>query len=216
MKPMRTRFLVVDDHAMFRAGLRSLLQSQYADAELAEAGDGRAAIECARQFRPQIILLDLHLPGLDGIEVTRQILAFLPAKIILLSADSNLAYVSGALKAGAMAYLLKTSSPEELPRAVSAVLEGKLYLCHEANAAVLDDYRRGLAGQLLPRAPLSTRETEVLRFIADGLRTKEIAARLEVGVKTVETYRGRLMKKLDCGGTADLVRYAMREGIVQP
>jgi len=202
---------------MFRAGLRSLLKSQYPDADLEEAADGASALERARQFAPDIIVLDLHLPDWNGIEVTRQVLAQSASpKIIILSGEANLSFVNEALKAGAVSYLLKTSAPEELPRAVAAVQAGKLYLCPEANAAVLEDYRQGLSAQGIARPLLSPREKQVLRFIADGLRTKEIAARLAVGEKTVETYRGRLMKKLGCTGTAELVRYAIREGIVQP
>jgi DNA-binding NarL/FixJ family response regulator len=214
---MSIRLLLVDDHAMFRAGLRSLLQSRYPEAALAEAGDGAAAIQRADELKPDVIILDLHLPDGNGLEVARQILARSPAaRIIVLSAEPNLSYASEALEAGVSAYLLKANAPEELPLAMSAALAGRLYLCSEANAAVLEEYRQALTARTSVRPLLSEREQEVLRLTADGLRTKEIAARLDVGVKTVETYRRRLMKKLACGGTAELVRYAMREGIIQP
>jgi DNA-binding NarL/FixJ family response regulator len=214
---MSLSLLLVDDHAMFRAGLRSLLQSRYPDAALAEAGDGAAAIQRADEQKPDVVILDLHLPDQNGLEVARQILARSPsAKIIVISAEMNLSYATEALEAGVSAYLLKTSAPEELPLAMSAVLAGRLYLCPEANAAVLEDYRQALAARSAVRPLLSKREQEVLRLTTDGLRTKEIAARLGVGLKTVETFRRRLMKKLACGGTAELVRYAMREGIIQP
>jgi two-component system, NarL family, response regulator NreC len=214
---MSLRLLLVDDHAMFRAGLHSLLQSRYPDAELAEAGDGAAAIKHAEEQQPNVAILDLHLPDQNGLEVARGIRECSPStRMIVLSSEPNLSYVSGALAAGVSAYLLKTSAAEELPLAIGAVLAGKLYLCPEANAAVLEEYRQGLAACTAVRPLLSPREKEVLRATADGLRTKEIATRLNVGVKTVETYRRRLMKKLACGSTAELVRYAMREGIIQP
>lgn len=202
---------------MFRGGLRSLLQSRYPDAELAEAGDGAAAIRCAEEFKPDLIILDIHLPDQSGIAVAREVMAHVPsAKVIILSAEPDLRYVKEALKAGALGYLLKTNAPEELPVAMNAVLAGKLYLCSEANAAVLEDYRQVLTTPRDAPPPLSAREIEVLRAVAEGLRVKEIAARLEVGVKTVETYRRRLMKKLELQSTAELVRYALREGIVPP
>jgi DNA-binding NarL/FixJ family response regulator len=214
---MGLRLLLVDDHAMFRAGLRSLLHSLYPDAALAEAGDGAAAIERAEEQKPDVIILDLHLPDRSGLDVARQILARSPsARIIILSGEPNLSYARESLEAGASAYLLKTNAPEQITLAMNTVLAGKLYLCPEANAAVLEDYRQAMAARTAPRPLLSPREREVLRFTAEGLRTKEIAARLGVGVKTVETYRRRLMEKLACGGTAELVRYALREGIIQP
>jgi DNA-binding NarL/FixJ family response regulator len=214
---MVTRILLVDDHPMFRSGLRSLLQSRCPETELTEAGDGAAAIKCAEALKSDLIILDIHLPDQNGIEVARQLLARMPAtKIIILSAEANLAYVSQALQAGVSGYLLKMSVLEELLRAMSAVLAGTIYLCPEANAVVLEDYRQVLMARSAAKPLVSAREMEVLRFIADGLRVKEIAVRLEVGVKTVETYRRRLMKKLACDGTVDLVRYAMRNGIIQP
>ena len=214
---MGTRVLLVDDHTMFRAGLRSLMQSRYPDSTLTEAGDGATAIQRAEELKPDVVILDLHLPDQNGLQVCRLILARVPsAKVIILSGEPNLSYVNEALQAGASAYLLKTSAAEELPLAMSAALTGKLYLCPEANETVLEDYRRSLSARPARRPLLSAREEEVLRFIAEGLRTKEIATRLAVGVKSVETYRRRLMKKLGCGSTAELVRYALREGIIQP
>ena len=211
---MGLRFLIVDDHAMFRIGIRLLLQSRYPDAELAEADDGATAIQRAIELKPDLLIVDLHLPDQDGIEVSRQILAGAPsAKIVILSADLDLSHVNEALKAGVSAYLLKTNAPEELPQAINTVLAGNLYLCAEANAAALKDYRSVLTAATEAKPRLSAREQEVLRLIADGLRTKEIAARLNVGVKTIETYRRRLMKKLACGSVAELVRYALRNGI---
>jgi DNA-binding NarL/FixJ family response regulator len=211
------RFLLVDDHAMFRAGLRSLLKSLYPDAEFRETGDGTGALIGVQEFKPDLMLLDLHLPDQSGLQVARQVLAgSARIKIIVLSGESELSYVQEALKTGVSAYLMKTSASEELPRAISAVLEGRLYLCPETSAVVLQDYHANLSSAP-PKFPrLSMREQEVLVLIAEGLRTKEIASRLELGTKTVETYRRRLMLKLACGSTAELVRYAMREGLIKP
>jgi DNA-binding NarL/FixJ family response regulator len=214
---MNPRFLLVDDHAIFRAGLRAMIQSRYADAELAEAGDAAAAVKLAEDLKPDLIVMDIHLPDQNGLETSRQILAHSPsAKIIILSAEPDLSYVKDALKTGVLAYLLKTDAPEELPAAMEAVLAGKLYLCPAANEAVLQDYRHVITAAPAAHPQLSARELEVLRAIADGLRAKDIAARLQVGVKTVETYRRRLMKKLALDSTAELVRYALREGIIPP
>jgi DNA-binding NarL/FixJ family response regulator len=210
------RILLVDDHAMFSAGTRRLLLSYYADAEIAEAKSGEAAMERVKEFKPEAVIMDLHLPDGDGIEVSARILEHLPsAKIILLSGDSDLSYVDRALKKGIAGYLLKASAPEELALAVQVVMAGKLYLCPEANATVLESYRQNLSAVKPAAKPLlSARELEVLRYVSEGLRSKEIAARLEVAVKTVETYRRRLMLKLQCDSTAELVRYAIRKGVV--
>jgi DNA-binding NarL/FixJ family response regulator len=132
------KMLLVDDHALFRAGLRSLLQSRYPDAELVEAGDGAAAISRAEELKPDLVILDLHLPDQDGLDVCTRIRAGLPSvKIIILSGDLNLTYLDRALETGAVGYLLKLSTPEELPLAVDAVLSGKLYLCQDVNGEVL-------------------------------------------------------------------------------
>jgi DNA-binding NarL/FixJ family response regulator len=210
------RILLVDDHAMFSAGTRRLLESYYANAEVAEAGSGEAAMARLKEFKPDAVIMDLHLPDGNGIEVSGRILEQMPAvKIILLSGDSDLSHVDRALKKGIAGYLLKASAPEELARAVGVVMSGKIYLCPEANATVLENYRQNLCSAKSAAKPLlSARELEVLRFVSEGLRSKEIAARLQVAVKTVETYRRRLMLKLQCESTAELVRYAIREGVV--
>jgi DNA-binding NarL/FixJ family response regulator len=150
--------------------------------------------------------------------LSRQIMTEFPtAKIIILSAETHLSYINEALQAGVAGYLLKENAPAELLQAIAAVREGKLHLCSEANHAVLADYKRFLAARGAVTKPvLSTREREVLRMVADGRRMKEIADRLGVGVKTVETYRRRLIKKLGCNSTADLIRHALREGLVPP
>jgi len=214
---MNNRFLLVDDHAMFRVGLRMVLHAHYPDAEIAEAADAATAIQSAQERKPDWVILDLHLPDQNGLEVMRRLLAILPStKIIISSEEADFSYVTQTLKSGASAYILKSSAAGEIPNAIRSVSAGKVYLCPGANEVVLEHYRKGLADPVTLPPPLSAREHEVLLAIADGLRTKEIAARLQVGVKTVDTYRRRLMIKLACRSTAELVRYALRAGLVPP
>lgn len=212
---MQLKILLVDDHLMMLRGMRLILAQAYANnSAVAEASTAGAAWEKTLEFKPDLILMDIHLPDGDGIELSRRILKDFPrTKIIILSAESRLSLINEALKTGIMGYLLKENAPDELIKAIAAVTTGQNYLCSEANALVLDDYKKQLKDAPLKPA-LSGREFEVLRMIAEGLRMKEIADRLRVGVKTAETYRRRLLKKLGCAGTAELVRYALREGIV--
>ncbi len=216
---MKASILLVDDHRMFREGLRLLIARELPDMEVVGAvGDAATALESARALRPDLVVMDIHLPDTNGIEVSRRIRAELPAtKIIVLSAEANLAFVKDALRIGASGYLLKSDAPEELPEAIRAVMEGRLYLCPEASQVAIENYRDVLnRADAADRPALSPRELQVLRLVAEGLRTKEIADKLGVGVKTAETFRQRLMHKLGCNGTAELVRYAVREGIVPP
>lgn len=203
---------------MFSAGLRSLLQLHFSEPLIAETTNGAAALACLEDLKPDIVIIDLHLPDQNGIAVSRQILQRQPsARLIMISGDSNLAHASEALQAGISAYLLKMNAPEELTKALDAVLADKIYLCAEANEFVLRDYRRAMAGNPpSPKTVLSVREREVLCLMAEGLRTKDIALRLAVSVKSAETYRQRLMRKLSCFSTAELVRYAVREHLIQP
>jgi DNA-binding NarL/FixJ family response regulator len=212
------KFLLVDDHAMFRSGLRLLLLSKEPGAVIKEAESGASALQSLRDFTPDIVVMDLHLPDQTGIEVSRDILTRIPsAKIVMLSAEHAIRFVNEALQVGVSAYLLKDSAPDELLQALAAVRANRLYLCPRVNSAFLEEYRTSfLSAQVPPKPTLSGREREVLRMVAEGLRTKEIAARLQLGVKTAETYRRRLMKKLGCNSTAEVVRYALREGLVEP
>jgi DNA-binding NarL/FixJ family response regulator len=216
---MNTRVLLIDDHPMFRAGIRLLLQSLPAGiVVVGESSTGAAALDLVRELSPDLLLLDLHLPDLNGLEVARQLLAHCPGlKIILLTAESALPFINAALQAGVSAYLLKSSASEELPRALSAVLAGGLYVSPELTSLVLQGYKETLSAiGAAPKAVLSDQERHVLRLLAQGRRMKEIAAELGIGVRTVETYRQRLVKKVGCQNAADLVRYAIREGIVPP
>jgi len=215
---MNPRILLVDDHRMFREGLRLLIARELSEATVVgEAESAAEALALARSTHPELVVMDIHLPDGNGIEVTRDIRAESEqTQVIILSAETSLAFVKEALRAGAAGYLLKSNAPEELPLAIRTVLDGRLHLCDEARQAALEDYRETLTTTESPPPRLSPRELQVLRSIAEGLRTKEIADKLNVGVKTAETYRQRLMQKLRCTGTAELVRYAIREGIVPP
>lgn len=201
---------------MVRRALRLMLQNS-GEVEIAgEAGTGEEALRQARAAKPDIAVMDIHLPDFSGLEASRQLLREFPQlKIIILSGDVDTNSINEALQLGVSAYLLKTSAEEELQRAIKAVLEGRIYLCPDVNSVIIQNYQtlmREKSG--VPKPALSTRELEVLRLIAHGKQVKEIAAELEVGVRTVETFRRRLAKKLNLHGTAELTRYAIREGIV--
>lgn len=214
---MSLHILLVDDHWLLREGLRSFLQARYPEAAVIEADSGASALERAQESNPDLIIVNLHLPDQGGLEVSRQILGLRPsARIILLSGERDLAHASRALQIGVSAWLLSPSAPEEVCRAISAALAGTTCLCPQADSTVLEDDRRALGGCPDNAPALSIRELEVLGHVANGLRSKEIATRLELTAKTVETYRQRLLKKFGCGSAAEMVRCAIRHGFIQP
>lgn len=210
------RIILVDDHPMMRDGLRYAIQTQPDMQVVAEAGNGVVALEQVRIHQPDLVMMDISMPGDNGLEVSRQIRAEFPGiKIIILSAMADQEYVSQAIKLSLNGYLLKANAPQELIAAIRAVISGHIFLSPEITTAVMGVYKdfiheKDAAAQTL----LSERELQVLKLIAEGLRAKEIAERLKIGVKTVDTYRARLMTKLNCNSTAELVRYAIREKIV--
>lgn len=214
----KIKVLLVDDHAFLRSGLSLAISRQSNFIIVGEASTGGAALEQARERTPDLIIMDVHLPDMSGLEATRRVLGVLPcAKVMMLSADDSRSSVDAALEAGACAYICKQSSPEELIQAIEIVLSGKLYLSPKVSAAILEDYRKQLVDEPATTKPaLSDREKQLLQLVSKGCRNKEIAEHLKVSAKSVETYRGRLMKKLLCSSTAELVRYAIREGIVTP
>ena len=213
---MNAKILLVDDHPMFRDGLRQAICRQPKLSILAEASTGAAALKLAAASPPDLVVMDVHLPDMSGLKVAREILQILPAaKIIILSGDASRPLVEEALQAGACGYIWKQGAAEELMRAIELVLAGKLYLSPEVSTDILADYRKGLAGEAVGfRLSLSQREGELLKLVAEGRRNKEIADELAISVKSVEACRSRLMKKLNCTSAAELVRYAIREGIV--
>ena len=212
---MTIRIMLADDHKMIRDGLRALIEKQKNMEVVGEAADGKAAVALARKVSPDIVVIDIGMPELNGIEATRQITA-LPGKpkIIGLSMHSDRRYVSQMLKSGASGYLLKDSAFEELIKAISVVTKGQVYLGPEIARTFVDDYKRiakdddGSAYHLL-----TERERQVLQQIAEGASTKEIASALSVSVKTIETHRRQIMEKLHLHSVAELTKYAVKEGL---
>ncbi len=211
------KIILVDDHPMMRDGLRYAIQTQPDMKVVAEAGNGVAALDVVGQHKPDLILMDISMPGANGIDVSLQIRNLYPQiKIIILSGLADEGYVSQTIKAGLNGYMLKANASTELISAIRAVMNGHMFLSPEVTCAVMAQYKEFLNTKSTPAASLlSKRELEVLKLIAEGLRTKEIADRLKIGVKTVDTYRARLMTKLNCNSTIELVRYAIRQGIVE-
>ncbi len=202
---------------MLRTGLRQTLAQQPGLCLVGEAATGAAALKLVEETRPDIVLLDIHLPDADGLEVSKTILAGHPAtKIIIFSSDTARTRVDAALELGVCGYVSKAGSVEELLSAISSVMAGKLFLSADVSGDILADYRKSLTGGTSPAQPLlSDRERHLLRLIAEGRRNKEISSELSLGIKSIETYRSRLMKKLKCSSSAELVRYAVREGIAK-
>jgi len=211
------RILLIDDHKLLRAGLRMILERNPGWTVVGEAGESIAALALAESEKPNVVIADIHLPGEDGIKVAQRILAKHPAiKVLFLSSDADIVLVRRALDAGGKGYLLKDNAAQDLIRAVEAAMQEGLFLCPEIAAALVKDYRRrGAIPALDAPAPLSERELEVLRCIAEGMRNKEIADELKISQKSVETYRSRLLKKLRYTSTAELVRHAVREGMIK-
>ncbi len=212
---MTIRVLLADDHKIVRDGLRTLLEKHSDIAVLGEAEDGREALQLARKLSPDVVVMDIAMPELNGIEATRQILSEYPGiKIVALSMHSDKRFVSEMLKAGASAYLLKDCAFEELITAIRTIMKGKIYLSPGIAGVVLADYiRDDRKSEQSVFSQLSDREREVLQLMAEGKSTKEVAAHLNVSIKTVETHRTNIMTKLDIHSIAELTKYAIREGL---
>lgn len=212
---MAIRVLLADDHRITRDGLRGLLEMQEEIEVVGEAGTGREAVEQARQRRPDVVVMDVSMPDLNGVEATRQITAAdRPPKVIALSMHEDRRSVARMLRAGAAGYLLKDTAFEEVIRAIQEVADDGTYLSPRIAGAVVDDYIHNLKPETpLAESILTDREREVLQLIAEGLSTKQIAARLHVSVKTVGTHRMHLMEKLNVHSIAGLTKYAIREGL---
>lgn len=211
----RVRVLVADDHTLVRAGLIKLLESIPDITVVGEAGDGLALLKLAEELRPQLVMMDIAMPGLNGIEATARLAKSCPdIRVMILSMHQNEEYVRQALRHGAAAYLLKDAAPMELEQAIAAVLRCETYLSPAISNGVFHDYVQRLRSDEPVENPLTPRQREVLQLIAEGQSTKDIARRLDLSVKTVETHRSQLMKQLDIHEVTGLVRYAMRTGLV--
>jgi DNA-binding NarL/FixJ family response regulator len=213
---MSIRVLIADDHKIMLAGLRSLLEKQTDFDVVGEADNGRMAVQMAHEKKPDVVVMDVSMPDLNGIEATTQIIESLPeTRVIALSMHSDKRFVMGMLRAGASGYLLKDCASQELANAILQVATGKKYLSPEITGVVLGDILQGGSPGEVATATsqLSPREREVLQLIAEGWSTKQIASHLYVSVKTIETHRRQIMKKLDLHSIADLTKYAIREGL---
>ena len=209
------RVMLADDHTLVRAGLHKLLDAIPSVAVVGEAGDGQTLLELAAQHHPDVVLMDIAMPGLNGLEATARLLHDNPAvRVMILSMHQSEEYVRRALRLGAVAYLLKDAAPMELELALAAVMRGETYLSPAVSKGVVSDYVQRLRSDDQAGDPLSARQREVLQRIAQGLSTKEIARQLDLSVKTVETHRTSLMKLLDVHEVTGLVRYAIKTGLV--
>ena len=209
------RILLADDHQILRSGLRGLIERQPRFEVVAEADQGRTAVQLCRKRSPDVVIMDISMPDLNGIEATRQILRDSPnTKVIILSVHSSQRFVAEVFKAGASGYLLKDCSFEDLVSAIFAVYAGETYLHPQIATVVRDDYLQFLLQRdSSPSPALSPREREVLQLIAEGKNTKEIAFSFNLSVKTVEAHRQRIMEKLNIHSVAALTKYAIREGL---
>jgi DNA-binding NarL/FixJ family response regulator len=215
---MSIRILLADDHRILRDGLRSLLAQQPDIMVVGEASDGETAVTLAISLRPDVVIMDVVMPGVDGIAATRRIRAECPeTRIIALSMHSDRRFVSEMVRAGALGYLVKDSAFEELNLAVKTVMANRPYLSAVITGSLVEDFvRQASTDERPPLSPLqmlTAREQEVLRLLADGKRVKEIAHALNISAKTVESHRQNVMDKLEIHSTIELARYALREGL---
>ncbi len=213
----KVRVFLVDDHAVVREGLRALIGGQPEMEVVGEAGDGAAACERVPAARPDVVVMDVSMPGMTGPQATERLRREVPqAKVLALTVHEDKGYLHQLLAAGAAGYVLKQAAADELVRAIRVVATGGVYLDPSMAGKLVNGVIRKPAGDAAPAGgELSDREAEVVRLTAAGYSNKEIAAQLDVSVKTVETYRARAMEKLDLHGRADLVRYALHRGWLQ-
>jgi DNA-binding NarL/FixJ family response regulator len=214
----RVRILLADDHTVVRQGLRKLLEERADWEVVAEAGDGREAVRLAEQHQPDVAILDVAMPLLNGIEATRQITKRVPGtRVLVLSMHADEAYVTQILQAGATGYLLKDSADVDLWKAVEEVAQGRSFFSPGIARVMLDDYVRQLAdkGVTDRYEALSEREREIFQLIAEAKPNKEIAALLSVSTSTVETHRAHIMEKLDLHSAAEIVLYGVRRGVIR-
>jgi DNA-binding NarL/FixJ family response regulator len=215
---MPFRILVADDHEVVRRGLCALLRNQPEWEVCGEAGDGREAVEKALVLRPEVVILDIGMPNLNGLEATRQILKANPqVKVLILTLHDSDRVVQEVLDAGARGFLLKTDAVRDLVAAVEALRRNKIYFTPKVAAMVLDGYlsqEKAVTSQPRARNRLTSREREIVQLLAEGKSSKEVAAALGLSVKTAETHRSNIMRKLDLHSVSDLVLYAVRNNIV--
>lgn len=212
---MKTRVLLADDHVMMRGGLRMLLEQNSELAVVGEAEDGREAVRLTKKLSPDVVVMDVAMPDMNGIEATRQLCADSPGvKVIALSMHSDRHFVSEMLKAGATAYLLKQCAVDELITAIRTVLKNQVYLSPGISGVVVDHFvRKSSKSEATAFSQLTDREREVLQLMAEGKTSKEIANQLHLSIKTIETHRMKIIEKLNIHTVAELTKYAIREGL---
>jgi DNA-binding NarL/FixJ family response regulator len=209
------RILLADDHALVRAGIRSLLEKIPGVEVVGEASNGRDAIELVRTKLPDLVLMDIAMKELGGLEALPRITKMFPSvKVVILSAHANEEYVIRALRSGAAGYMLKDAASAELQLAIDSVTQDKIYLSPSISRTVIDSYLERVGGPFSPLEQLTPRQREILQLIAEGKNTKEIADTLDISVKTVEAHRLQLMARLNIHDVPGLVRYAVRSGLV--
>jgi two-component system, NarL family, response regulator NreC len=213
---MTVRLVLADDHPIVRKGLKALLEAETEMRVAGEASDGLEAINLVEKIKPDVLLLDIMMPGLNGLDVARHVSQHFPlTRIIVLSMHSNEAYVLDALRNGASGYVLKDASIEELVEAIRQVMAGHRYLCPPLSERAIEEYvKRSKTSELDPYKSLTEREREVLHLAAEGNSNAEIAGRLSISIRTVETHRMNLLHKLSLRTQTDLVRFAIQKGLI--
>ncbi|CDH45116.1 MAG: response regulator transcription factor [Candidatus Competibacteraceae bacterium] len=214
------KVLLADDHTLVRAGLRALIEGFEGFCVVAETGDGREAVRLIRQLQPDIALIDISMPGLNGLDATALISRETPdTRVIILSMHTAETYVLEAIRAGASGYVVKDSAVDEMERALRAIQKGERWLSPSVSRHLLDEYLRLVRGQPMAGSgmeALTPRQREILQLIAEGHSTREIADRLSISVKTVETHRAQIMERLNIRDVAGLTRFALRTGLIDP
>ncbi|MDR7417914.1 MAG: response regulator transcription factor [Armatimonadota bacterium] len=214
---MPIRVLLAEDHGLVRAGFKALLASLSGIEVAAETDNGREALDLVESLRPDLVLMDIAMPGLNGLEATARIgKAYPEVRVVILSMHASEEYVMRALRAGAMGYVLKSAGVAELELAINAVMRGETYLSPPISKRLVDDYIRRTSEEGDPLDRLTPRQREILQLIAEGRSTKAIAQTLGLSPRTVETHRAQLMERLGVHDVAGLVRFAVRMGLVQP
>ncbi len=207
------RILLADDHTMMRDGVRALLSLQDDIEIVGEASEGREAIEKVRELEPDIVVMDIAMPGMDGLEATRRIKNKHPkVKVLILTQYNNREYILSAIKAGAAGYVPKRALGSDLISALNAIHRGESFLFPSAATALIEDYRQ--QAEVEPYDRLTAREREILKLIAEGHTSREIAGMLFISLKTVQGHRAKIMEKLDIHNRTELIKYAMRKGLV--
>jgi len=212
MKPIRA--LIADDHALVRAGIRALVEKIDDVSVIAEAGEGLEALQLIKELKPDVVLLDVTMPGLSGLEVLAETRKLLPdVRVIILTVHDEAEYAMQALRAGAAGFLPKSAAANELQVAIETVSRGEIYVSDEVSRRTLLEYSRGRIEHRL--ALLTPRQREILTLIAEGLNTKDIGRRLNISAKTVESHRAQLMERLNIHDVASLVRFAIKVGLIR-